>query len=56
VSGKELAKEERRVASGERSKVQSEKTGGNADVCENKRVAKKAICKYMETKGLQIDW
>ncbi len=31
------------------------KTGGNADVCENKRVEKKGIHKSMKIKGMQID-
>jgi len=33
----------------------NEKLGGNADVCENKGVAKKAIRKYMKTQGMEID-
>ena len=33
----------------------SEKLGGNADVFENKGVAKKGICKWMKTHGMQID-
>ena len=31
------------------------KTGGNADVCENKRVEKKGIHKSKKIKGMQID-
>jgi hypothetical protein len=31
------------------------KTGGNADLFENKRVEKKATQKAMKTKGMQID-
>jgi hypothetical protein len=33
----------------------NEKLGGNADVFENKGVAKKAIRKCMKTQGMQID-
>jgi hypothetical protein len=35
--------------------TKSEKLGGNADVFENKGVAKKAICKWMKMHGMQID-
>jgi hypothetical protein len=31
------------------------KTGGNADLCENKRVEEKATQKSMKKKGMQID-
>jgi len=31
------------------------KLGGNADVFENTRVAKKGICKSMKMRGMQID-
>ena len=30
--------------------------GGNADDCQNKGVARKAICKTMKTKGEQNEW
>ena len=33
----------------------SEKLGGIADVFENNGLAKKGICKYMKTHGMQID-
>jgi hypothetical protein len=51
-----VASDEWRVARDEwRVAKKSKKLGGNADVFENRGVAKKAICKWMKTRGMQID-
>ena len=36
-------------------RARTKKLGGNADVFENKRVAKRAICKCMKMRGMEID-
>src|SRR6266853_5577672 len=50
-----VASRQLKVESWDRIWSDSEKLGGNADVFENKRVAKKAICKLMKMNGMQID-